>query len=148
MALELAAGLLKKIHTVMPQSFRVDGAEMFYAYLKSIIYLEEQGRWTDTTGASWRPPGGTITSRCSSSGASRSTGTPTLELQDRRGDHLCVRRGAQPPPAKPRARPGTMAAELTHQFCLYRNGAGARAVDRPFLQAYASTVTAVRQGDG
>jgi hypothetical protein len=42
-ALDLTAGLLKKIHTVMPRSPRVDGAEMFYAYLKSMLYLEELG---------------------------------------------------------------------------------------------------------
>lgn len=42
-ALELAAGLLKKIHTVMPRSPRADGAEMFYSYLKSLLYLEELG---------------------------------------------------------------------------------------------------------
>jgi hypothetical protein len=42
-ALELTAGLLKKIHTVMPRAPRVDGAEMFYSYLKSMLYLEEPG---------------------------------------------------------------------------------------------------------
>jgi hypothetical protein len=42
-ALDLTAGLLRKIHTVMPRSPRVDGAEMFYAYLKSMLYLEEPG---------------------------------------------------------------------------------------------------------
>ena len=42
-ALELTAGLLKKIHTVMPKSPRVDGAEMFYSYLKAILYLEDMG---------------------------------------------------------------------------------------------------------
>ncbi len=42
-ALELTAGLLNKIHTVMPRSPRVDGAEMFYSYLKPVLYLEELG---------------------------------------------------------------------------------------------------------
>jgi hypothetical protein len=42
-ALELTAGLLKKIHMVMPRSPRADGAEMFYSYLKSLLYLEELG---------------------------------------------------------------------------------------------------------
>ncbi|MCD1295376.1 phosphotransferase [Methanocella sp. CWC-04] len=42
MALELTAGLLKKIHTVMPQSYQIDQADMFYSYLKSLLYLEEQ----------------------------------------------------------------------------------------------------------
>jgi hypothetical protein len=42
MGLELAAGLLKKIHTAMPQSFHVDQCELFYSYLKSLIYLEER----------------------------------------------------------------------------------------------------------
>ncbi len=43
MGLELAAGLLKKIHTVMPQSYFVDQCELFYSYLKSLFYLEELG---------------------------------------------------------------------------------------------------------
>lgn len=42
-ALELTAGLLNKIHTVMSRSPRVDGAEMFYSYLKPVLYLEELG---------------------------------------------------------------------------------------------------------
>ncbi len=42
-ALDLTAGLLKKIHTVMPQSPHADNAEMFYSYLKPVLYLEEQG---------------------------------------------------------------------------------------------------------
>ena len=42
-SLDLAAGLLKRIHTAMPQSRRADGAGMFYSYLKSVLYLEEQG---------------------------------------------------------------------------------------------------------
>ena len=42
-ALDATAGLLKRIHSVMPQSYRADGAEMFYSYLKSMLYLEEQG---------------------------------------------------------------------------------------------------------
>jgi hypothetical protein len=42
MCLELAAGLLKKIHTAMPQSYFVDHCELFYSYLKSLIYLEER----------------------------------------------------------------------------------------------------------
>ncbi len=43
LALDLTAGLLKKIHTVMPQEDRVDASEMFYSYLKPMLYLEEQG---------------------------------------------------------------------------------------------------------
>jgi hypothetical protein len=43
MGLELAAGLLKKIHTTMPQSYFVDQCELFYSYLKSMFYLEERG---------------------------------------------------------------------------------------------------------
>jgi aminoglycoside phosphotransferase (APT) family kinase protein len=42
-ALDMTAGLLKRIHTAMPQSSRADGAGMFYSYLKSVFYLEEQG---------------------------------------------------------------------------------------------------------
>lgn len=42
MGLELAAGMLNKIHTVMTQSYSVDHCEMFYSYLKSIIYLEDR----------------------------------------------------------------------------------------------------------
>jgi hypothetical protein len=42
-ALDLTAGLLKKIHSNMPQSTFVDAEEMFYSYLKSLLYLEEQG---------------------------------------------------------------------------------------------------------
>jgi len=42
MGLELVAGLLKKIHTVMPQSFFVDQCELFYSYLKSLLYLEDR----------------------------------------------------------------------------------------------------------
>ncbi len=41
--LDLTAGLLKRIHTVMPQSPHADVGEMFYSYLKPILYLEEQG---------------------------------------------------------------------------------------------------------
>lgn len=40
--LELAAGLLKKIHTVMPQGPCVDHCEMFYSQLRAMIYLEDQ----------------------------------------------------------------------------------------------------------
>lgn len=42
-ALDLTAGLLRKIHAIMPQGQRVDGAETFYSYLKAVLYLEEQG---------------------------------------------------------------------------------------------------------
>lgn len=42
LALELTAGLLKKIHTTMPQTPHVNGSDMFYDYLKSMLYLEEQ----------------------------------------------------------------------------------------------------------
>lgn len=41
-ALDLTAGLLRKIHTLMPQSTRIDGAEAFYSYVKPLFYLEEQ----------------------------------------------------------------------------------------------------------
>jgi hypothetical protein len=41
-ALDMTAGLLRRIHTVMPQSPRVDADEMFYSYLKPLLYLEEQ----------------------------------------------------------------------------------------------------------
>ncbi len=42
-ALDLTAGLLRKIHSLMPQSPKVDGAETFYSYMKPLFYLEEQG---------------------------------------------------------------------------------------------------------
>jgi hypothetical protein len=42
-ALGLAAGLLRKIHSLMPQSPGVDGAETFYSFMKPLFYLEEQG---------------------------------------------------------------------------------------------------------
>lgn len=41
MGLELTAGLLRKIHADMPQSYSIDHCEMFYSYLKALIYLEE-----------------------------------------------------------------------------------------------------------
>lgn len=43
MGLELAAGLLRKIHTVMPQSYAVDHCEIFYSYLKALAALETRG---------------------------------------------------------------------------------------------------------
>ncbi len=42
-ALGLAAGLLRKVHGLMPQSPKVDAAETFYSYMKPLFYLEEQG---------------------------------------------------------------------------------------------------------
>ena len=42
-ALGLTAGLLRKIHALMPQSVAVDGADTFYSYLKPVLYLEEMG---------------------------------------------------------------------------------------------------------
>lgn len=40
--LNLTAGLLKKIHTIMPRTPGIDRSDMFFSYLKSILYLEEQ----------------------------------------------------------------------------------------------------------
>ena len=42
-ALDLTAGLLRKVHTLMPQSPGIDGAEIFYSFLKPVLYLEEMG---------------------------------------------------------------------------------------------------------
>ncbi|HTY90502.1 MAG TPA: phosphotransferase [Methanocella sp.] len=42
-ALDLTAGLLRKIHTLMPQSPKVDGADTFYSFMKPLFYLEDQG---------------------------------------------------------------------------------------------------------
>lgn len=41
MGLELTAGLIRRIHTDMPQSYSLDQCEMFYSYLKALIHLEE-----------------------------------------------------------------------------------------------------------
>jgi len=41
MGLELTAGILKRIHTCMPQSYTIDTCEMFYSYMKSLLHLEE-----------------------------------------------------------------------------------------------------------
>lgn len=43
MGLEMQAGLLRRIHTEMPASFTIDTTEMFFSYMKSILYLEELG---------------------------------------------------------------------------------------------------------
>ena len=43
MGLELTAGLLRRIHTEMPQSYYIDQCEMFYSYLKALLRLEETG---------------------------------------------------------------------------------------------------------
>jgi hypothetical protein len=42
-ALDLTAGLLRKIHSLMPQSPRIDAPEMFYSFMKPLFYLEDQG---------------------------------------------------------------------------------------------------------
>ncbi len=41
-ALDLTAGLLRRIHTVMPRSARVDSNDTFHSYVKPLLYLEEQ----------------------------------------------------------------------------------------------------------
>ena len=41
MGLELTAGILKRIHTCMPQSYTIDRCEIFYSYMKSLLHLEE-----------------------------------------------------------------------------------------------------------
>jgi hypothetical protein len=42
-ALGLTAGLLRRIHTVMPQSPGIDVDEAFHSFLKPLLYLEDQG---------------------------------------------------------------------------------------------------------
>lgn len=41
MGLELTAGILRRIHSDMPQSYYTDQCETFYSYLKSLLRLEE-----------------------------------------------------------------------------------------------------------
>lgn len=41
-ALDLTAGLLRRIHTVMPQGPGIDADEAFHSFLKPLLYLEEQ----------------------------------------------------------------------------------------------------------
>jgi hypothetical protein len=139
-ALDMAAGLLKRIHTVMPQSRKVDGAAMFYAYLKSVFYLEEQGmmdgfhrrvvkgmsRWYNHKPL-FEQPGVTVHGDANPSNfkingdviygfdveRSHQDGSPLLDL-------------------------GTMAAELKHHFA-HLTGRADNAVPyvERFLQAYA-----------
>ena len=140
MGLELAAGLLKKIHSVMPQSFRLDGAEMFYGYLKSIIYLEEQEALDGyhrrimrglTNWYNYKPMfeqrGVTVHGDANPS---------NFKIDDGIIYAFDVER------SRPRRSPaldlGTMAAELTHQFChITGDGAGAEPFIDHFLEAYA-----------
>ena len=140
MGLELAAGLLNKIHSTMPQSFRLDVAEMFYGYLKSIIYLEEQEALDGyhrrimrglTSWYNYKPMfeqrGVTVHGDANPS---------NFKIDDGIIYAFDVER------SRPRRSPaldlGIMAAELTHQFC-HITGDGARAlpfIDH-FLEAYA-----------
>ena len=140
MGLELAAGLLKKIHTDMPQSFRLDGAGIFYGYLKSIIYLEEQEALDGyhrrimrglTNWYNYKPMfdqrGVTVHGDANPS---------NFKIDDGIIHAFDVER------SRPRRSPaldlGTMAAELTHQFCHFTgDGQAAGPFIDHFLKAYA-----------
>lgn len=140
MGLELAAGLLRKIHTVMPQSFRLDGAEMFYAYLKSMIYLEEQGvldgyhrrimrgltRWYNYKPL-FEQRGVTVHGDANPSNFKIDRGIIYAFDVERSRPHR-----------SPVLDVGTMAAELTHQFAHLDGDAGkAGPFIEHFLRAYA-----------
>jgi hypothetical protein len=140
MGLELAAGLLRKIHAVMPQSFRLDGAEMFYGYLKSIIYLEEQEALDGyhrrimrglTNWYNYKPMfdqrGVTVHGDANPSNFKIDDGIIYAFDVERSRPRRC-----------PALDLGTMAAELTHQFCHFTgNGSGAERFIDHFLEAYA-----------
>ena len=140
MGLELAAGLLKKIHSTMPQSFRVEGAEMFYGYLKSIIYLEEQEALDGyhrrimrglTNWYNYKPMfeqhGVTVHGDANPSNFKIDDGI--IYAFDVERSH---------PRRSPALDLGTMAAELTHQFChITGDGAVAQPFIDHFLEAYA-----------
>jgi hypothetical protein len=139
MGLELAAGLLRKIHTVMPQSFRLDGAELFYAYLKSLIYLEEQ----DALGGYHRRVMRGLTNWYNYKPMFEQRGVTVHG--DANPSNFKIDGGIiyafDAERSRPRRSPGidlgTLAAELTHQFAHETgDGAGARPYIDHFLQAY------------
>ena len=139
MGLELAAGLLKKIHTAMPQSYLVDQCELFYSYLKSLLYLEERDalagyhRRIMKALAGWydyRPlfgqRGVTVHGDANPSNFKINEGIICAFDVERShtGRSPCVDLGA-------------MAAELTHQFAyLGRNAPAAEPFVTHFLRAY------------
>lgn len=139
--LDLAAGLLKKIHTVMPGTPRIDNSETFFSCLKSILYLEEQDslggyhrrimkgltRWYN-----YKPlydqAGVTIHGDANPSNFKIDSGVIYAFDVER---------------SRPRRSPvydlGTMAAELKHQFT-YMGHSGARSEPyiEHFLRSYCS----------
>ncbi|OPY28911.1 MAG: Phosphotransferase enzyme family protein [Methanocella sp. PtaU1.Bin125] len=137
--LELAAGLLKRIHTVMPHSRSVDQCELFYPYLKSVIYLEERGeldgyhRRIMKGLAGWysfRPlfsqRGVTVHGDANPSNFKISEGTIcTFDMERSRPRH------------SPCVDLSSMVAELYHQFaCLAHNASAADPFVGHFLHAY------------
>jgi hypothetical protein len=148
MGLELAAGLLKKIHTVMPQSYSVDQCELFYSYLKSLIYLEERGalagyhRRTMKALAGWynfRPlfgqRGVTVHGDANPSNFKINEGIIYAFDMER---------------SRPRRSPcvdlGVMAAELIHQFAYLKGSASAAGpFVEHFLRAYEPDERACRE---
>ena len=139
MGLELAAGLLKKIHDVMPQSFGIDHCEMFYSYLKALLNLE--GR--DALSGYHR--------RIMKALARWQDSRPLLDQRgvtvhgDANPSNFKIREGIIYAFDVERSRPrrsrcvdlGAMVAELTHQFAyLGRDAARAGPFIGHFLRAY------------
>jgi hypothetical protein len=114
--LELAAGLLKKIHNVMPQSYFVDRCEIFYSYLKSPIYPEERGAlagWYDFRRL-FDQLGVTVHGDANPSNFKIGEGI------------ICAFDVERSRPRRSRCvDPGALGAELIHQFAYLRHGAAA-----------------------
>lgn len=139
MGLELAAGLLRRIHTDMPQSFSIDQCEMFYSYLKALIHLEEMGA---LDGYHRRVMGG-LTQWYAYRPLFQQRGVTTHG--DANPSNFKIRDGIIYAFDVERSRPrrsrcldlGSVAADLWHQFAREAGGgSGAEPYIRHFIQAY------------
>ncbi len=150
-ALDATAGLLKRIHSLMPQSGRVDGAEMFYSYLKSMLYLEEQdamdgfhrrvmkglSRWYNHRPL-FEQRGVTVHGDANPS---------NFKIDGNTVYGFDVERSM--PGRSPLLDMGTMVAELRHHFSyLAGDAGGAEPYIERFLNAYASNESGRRYIDG
>jgi hypothetical protein len=141
MGLELLAGLLRRIHTEMPGSYQIDPPGMFYTYLKSLLYLEEQSaldgyhrramkglvRWFNYKPL-FEQKGVTVHGDANPSNFKIDNGIIyAYDMERSRPKH------------SPAHDLGTMAAELRHQFAyLIKDGAKASHFIEHFLSSYTS----------
>ncbi len=139
MGLELAARLLKKIHTVMPHSNSVDQCDLFYSYLKSLIYLEERGLLDGYHRRIMKGLAGWYDFRplFSQHGATVHGDANPSNFKINKGTICTFDVERSQPRRSPCVDLSSMAAELLHQFAyLSHNASAAEPFVAHFLRAY------------